>query len=47
MHDKRSVKMEEALQLWVEDMKRKHILNDDKVLCQKALSYVKPEARDP
>ncbi|GCC28399.1 hypothetical protein chiPu_0006829 [Chiloscyllium punctatum] len=38
MHDKVLVKMEKALNLWVEDMKRKHVPIYSKVLRQKALS---------
>nr|KAF6474742.1 hypothetical protein HJG63_010911 [Rousettus aegyptiacus] len=36
--DKCLVKMEKALNLWVEDMNRKHILIDPNMLCQKALN---------
>ena len=38
MHDKYLGKMEKALNLWVEDRSRKHILTDGNIIHQKELS---------
>lgn len=46
MSDKYLVKMEKALNLWVEDMNRKHVPNDSYVLHQKALSLYEDVSKE-
>lgn len=41
------IKMEKAFNLWMEDMNRKCVLIDGKMLCWKALACMNTLARNP